>query len=265
MNLITFTSDFGLQDNYVGVVKGVMLGINPAVTIVDLSHNIAPFSVEQAAFTINTAYRFFPQGTVHLAVIDPGVGSVRNPLIVQTAKYFFVGPDNGIFTHILDTEGTKCYVIRRESVRRQGKIDPEESTTFDGRDLFGPAAALLSAGVGIDRLADPMNDAPVLLSGPFTPKPGVQPVRVMHVDHFGNLVTMLHRDCLKGGMQLKQVILAGNVIGRISEGYQDVAEGELLAVWGSSGYLELSVNQGRAADLLGDEPEKAQIEVEIHE
>jgi hypothetical protein len=87
----------------------------------------------------------------------------------------------------------------------------------------------------------------------------------MHVDHFGNLVTMLHRDCLKGGMQLKQVILAGNVIGRISEGYQDVAAGELLAVWGSSGYLELSVNQGRAADLLGDEPEKAQIEVEIHE
>ena len=263
MNLITFTSDFGLQDTYVGVVKGVMLGINPAVKIVDLSHNVAPFAVEQAAFMIETACRFFPQGTVHLAVVDPGVGSERKALILRTPKHLFVGPDNGIFTHILNREGTESYVIRREAVRRLGETDPGNSTTFDGRDLFGPAAALLSTGFGIDRLADPMNAAPVRLSDDFRPKTGVQPIRVIHIDHFGNLVTMLHRDSLKGSMKLKRVILAGKVISRIAAGYQDVGEGELLAVWGSSGYLELSVNQGRAADLLGDEPGTAQIEVEI--
>jgi len=263
MNLVSFTSDFGLRDNYVGVVKGVMLSINPNLQVIDLSHEIAPFAVAQAAYTLSTACNYFPEGTVHLVVVDPGVGTDRLPLILHTPKYDFIGPDNGIFSHIPDNKSLKNYVIRRDRIHSFYKIHPEAGSTFDGRDLFGPAAALISKGIKPEEIADPLEDMPVLLSDMLSPEYGWQYIDVMHVDHFGNMITALHRSYLKDKMTLRYVKIRDRLIETVSDCYQKVQIGELLAVWGSSGYLEISVNQGNAAKLLNYSSGKNLLEVFI--
>ncbi len=263
MNVVSFMSDFGLEDHYVGVVKGIMLRINPDVRIIDLSHGLKPFATRQAAYLLGSSYRFFPKDTVHLTVVDPGVGTDRTPLILRTASYFFVGPDNGIFTDLLKYEGVKIYQIQRDAVNALGGINSGLDTTFDGRDLFGPVAALISRGINIEDLAKPMGMRPVLLEEPVCTAKGWQSVKVLHIDHFGNIITALHRNHLKNNLMLGKVKAGARLIQQISKSYGDAPVGSLLAIWGSSGYLEISINQGSAAKLLNCIPESDIIKVNI--
>jgi S-adenosylmethionine hydrolase len=243
-------SDFGLRDNYVGVVKGIMMDINPDLRIVDISHGITPFAIGEANYLISTAYHYFPKETVHLVVVDPGVGTKRSALILRSASHYFVGPDNGIFTNLIQHEGVKCYAIRRKALNSIAGINRRSSRTFDGRDLFGPAAALLSRGVRIGDLAEPMVKDPVLVEEPFADRKGKIRIRIIHIDHFGNIITELHRNHLKDGLKVRSVKTTANVIKVVSSSYQEVREGEALAIWGSNGFLEISVNQGDAAKSL---------------
>ncbi len=250
MAVITLTTDFGTKDSYVGIMKGVILGINPSVRLVDITHKIAPQQVRAAAFVLLSAYRWFPSGTVHLVVVDPGVGGKRNPIIVETEKYLFVGPDNGVFSLVYERE-QEFRVFR---ISNPQFLLPEVSDTFHGRDIFAPAAAYLSKGTPPYRLGEPINR---YVRFPFTGpeiKGDILEGEVIHIDRFGNLVTTISEETLKGFMgrdrEKFQLTIKDRVLNRICRTYSDVPQGELLVVIGSSGFLEVSANCDSAAEIL---------------
>jgi len=268
MRVITLTTDFGTADGYVGVMKGVMLSIAPGVRLVDLSHEVPPQDVRRAAFVLYTAVPFFPPDTVHLAVVDPGVGTDRRAIAVQVPQGFLVGPDNGLFTYVLaEAEEWRAVELRDPAYRL-----PQVSGTFHGRDIFAPAAAHLARGVPMERLGPPVPD-PVLLP---LPRLEVREDRlegeVLYIDRFGNVVTSIGRLRWAGnGLVLDaafrraapplRLAAAGAVVkvgGRTIQGvrrtYGEVAVGESLALVGSTGFLEIAVRQGDAARTLGVRP-----------
>ncbi len=268
MRVITLTTDFGTADGYVGVMKGVMLSIAPGVRLVDLSHEVPPQDVRRAAFVLYTAVPFFPPDTVHLAVVDPGVGTDRRAIAVQVPQGFLVGPDNGLFTYVLaEAEEWRAVELRDPAYRL-----PQVSGTFHGRDIFAPAAAHLARGVPMERLGPPVPD-PVLLP---LPRLEVREDRlegeVLYIDRFGNVVTSIGRLRWAGnGLVLDaafrraapplRLAAAGAVVkvgGRTIHGvrrtYGEVAVGESLALVGSTGFLEIAVRQGDAARTLGVRP-----------
>ncbi|HEY75443.1 MAG TPA: SAM-dependent chlorinase/fluorinase [Thermoflexia bacterium] len=268
MRVITLTTDFGTADGYVGVMKGVMLSIAPEARLVDLSHEIPPQDVRRAAFVLYTAVPFFPPDTVHLAVVDPGVGTDRRAIAVRTPQGFFVGPDNGLFTYVLAEVGEWRAVELRVSAYRL----PQVSGTFHGRDIFAPAAAYLARGVPLDRLGPPVTD-PVLLPVPrLEVGEGRLEGEVLHIDHFGNVVTSVGRLRWEGdGLALDAafrraapplrfaaadavVEVGGEAIQGVRRTYGEVAVGERLALVGSTGFLEIAVRQGSAARALGVRP-----------
>ena len=247
--LITLMTDFGTSDHYVGVMKGVMLNINPEVQIVDITHAIPPQDVYAAAFLIDSAYRYFPTGTIHVVVIDPGVGSERRALVCQTETAYFVCPDNGILTHIL-RNGERVHTV---AVENSAYFLQEVSNTFHGRDIFAPVAAHLSRGIPIDKLGSPVTQ-PVQLP---IPKPEVTDKtvigQVIWIDSFGNLVTNISHEILESLEGRDRVVIrAGSVeMDRLNRSYTESAVGEVLAIVGSSNRLEISINQGNAAETLG--------------
>jgi S-adenosylmethionine hydrolase len=245
MTIITLTTDFGLADGYVGTMKGVILGLCPAARLVDLSHEIAAQNVAQAAFVLSRAAAYFPAGAIHLAVVDPGVGSDRRPLLVQTPAALFVGPDNGLFTFALDEPGSQPWELNRPEYWL-----PHVSRTFHGRDIFAPVAGHLARGVLPEQLGRPISD-PVRLSLP-------RPVRhadgritgqVVHADRFGNLITDAPGEWIEG--RRWRVEIAGREINGLSATYADAAAGALLALVSSGGTVEVAVREGSAADRLG--------------
>ena len=247
--IITLMTDFGTSDHYVGVMKGVMLNINPQVQIVDITHAIPPQDIHGAAFLIDSAYRYFPAGTIHVVVVDPGVGSERRAIVCQTETASFVCPDNGILTHILHHEER----IHTVAVENSAYFLPQVSNTFHGRDIFAPAAAHLSRGIPIDKLGSPIAQ-PLQLP---IPKPEVTDKAiiglVIWIDSFGNLVTNISHEILeslegRSGM----IIHAGSAkINHLNQSYAESAVGEALAIVGSFNRLEISINQGNAAQALG--------------
>ena len=278
--IITLTTDFGLEDGYVGTMKGVILGINPEAAIVDLSHQIAPQNVRQAAYVLAAACPHFPQGTIHVVVVDPGVGSERRAIALETPTAHFVAPDNGVLSYILaelgsDDEfsrlkGTPLDRGRENSSDEGGAIPPgcqavhlnnprywlaEVSSTFHGRDIFAPVAAHLSLGVPLEELGEPIEEIVVFpIPRPELRADGTLVGHVIHIDRFGNLIT----DVKGRSLHLGSIIeVKGREIQGVSRSYADVEEGELLALIGSSGRLELSVREGSAAQKLqakvGDE------------
>ena len=242
-------TDFGTNDHYVGVMKGVILSINPQAQIVDITHTIPPQEIHGAAFLIDSAYRYFPTGTIHLIVVDPGVGSERRAIVCQTQTAYFVCPDNGIVTHLLHNEGP----IHTVTVENSTYFLPQVSNTFHGRDIFAPVAAHLSRGVSIDKLGNPVTN-PVQLP---IPKPEVTNEtivgHVIWIDSFGNLITNISREILESlGGQNSVVIYAGIAkIDRLNHSYAESAAGEPLAIIGRSNRLEVSINKGDAAQVLG--------------
>jgi len=231
--VITLLTDFGTADYYVGAVRGAILSVNPAAVIVDITHEIPPQDLAAGAFTLFAAYKTFPAGTIHVAVVDPGVGSSRRPIIVSANDQFFVGPDNGLFTYIYDLEPSH----RTVHVTADRFFRPEVSMTFHGRDIFAPVAAALSKGVAIEEFGAEINDEVRL--------PSLEtPLRIIHIDRFGNCVTNVTRAD-------KGVVINGRTISEFRRFYGEGDDESLFAIRGSAGFLEISINGGSAAKILG--------------
>lgn len=239
-NIITITTDFGMEDYFVGVMKGVILSVNPDVRIVDLDNNIDRHDVFRACVSLRNSYKYFPEGTIHLVVVDPGVGSERRPVAVKADGHFFVGPDNGVFSMIYnDSDYFEVYEITNKSCML-GDI----STTFHGRDIFAPSAAHLSAGLNMVDIGQPVKDPVKLaLSEPVKTEYGFRG-KVVYRDTFGNMITNIRSDIVEKN---DTVSISGLRILGISESYSDVGLGEPVALVGSSGYLEIAVNMGSAS------------------
>ncbi len=251
--LVTLLSDLGTADTYVGVMKAVILGICPAARIVDLCHDIDPQNIQQAAFLLDTAWGYCPEGTVHVVVVDPGVGSERRLLAVEAHSHFFVAPDNGVLTYVL----ASARDYRAYSLERRGLFLPDVSQTFHGRDILAPVAARLALGLPPEEVGSEVTDAleRFPISRPVMDESDLV-AHVVHVDRFGNLVTDLSEDDLLTWQRQVGaddfVIKVGNsVIEDIRVAYAGVGPGELLALFGSSGRLEIALNLGSASDCLG--------------
>lgn len=251
MGLITLLTDFGNQDSFVASMKGVVLTINPQASIVDLSHHVPPHSVEEAAYLLKSCYRYFPEGTVHVAVVDPGVGSARRPLLVTTARYYFIGPDNGLFSQILKDEDE---VEVREIQNRQYRLE-SVGHTFDGRDLFAPSAAWLAKGTPPSSFGQIIHD-PVMLSIVQPSRQGNRLVgRIEHVDRFGNLIsnlTLQHLEDVHSVTKHRQlsVRIGGQIIEGLVVNYSEGMADQPSALINSDGRLEIFVKEASASDLL---------------
>jgi len=246
MAIITLITDFGAQDYYVGAMKGVILAVNPAARLVDLTHQVPPQDVLFGAFVLGHAAREFPPDTVHLAVVDPGVGSDRRALVVRSSDQFWVGPDNGLFSPALSAPDCEIREITHPELTR-----PRRSATFHGRDVFAPAAAHLSRRFPLAECGPTVSD-PVRLE---ELRPQFQEDRivgqVIHVDRFGNLVTNIPAaDLAPWRERLRIHLSTGQVLTRLCRTYVDAEPDELLALIGSADLLEISINGGSAARTL---------------
>ncbi len=242
--IITLTTDFGDADYYVGAMRGVLLSLCPDAVLVDLTHRVEPFSPLEGSITLRNACPCFPEGTVHLAVVDPGVGGIRKAIFVRSGGHTFVGPDNGIFTPFF-TGGHQAYRIREDAALA------DRSDTFHGRDVFAPVAARLARGDDPETLGERTQQA-MHLHVPRPRRDGSMVVgQVLYADHFGNLITNIHRRDLSVLGDDLEVMVGTYRIRRLARTYQDGALGDSLALVGSSGYLEVAVAQGNAAAQLG--------------
>jgi S-adenosylmethionine hydrolase len=249
--VVTFTTDFGMQDPFVGIMHGVVLNIHPETTVVDVSHAVPSYDVLDGAWTIAQAYRFFPPRTVHVVVVDPGVGSARRPILAETDDYIFVAPDNGVLS-LVEARETR-FTVRHITADRYF-LQPV-SQTFHGRDIFSPVAGWLSVGVAPADFGPEIADY-VRLQFPAVEHVASNSLRgaVLRVDKFGNLITNLselHITPLLGPTPPRfEVLIAGASIKRIAHSYADGGEEEVLAILGSSGYLEIAATQASAAQKL---------------
>ena len=282
--MITLTTDFGLDDVYVAAMKGIILSINPQVNIIDITHSIEPQDILQAAFIFNIAYRYFPKQTIHLVIVDPGVGSERLGIIVKTPSAFFVCPDNGILSYVIDElcpgviermatgntiQNNSPKVTVKEGLEIAAITEPRfwhhpVSPTFHGRDIFAPVAAGLSLGISLYEFGEKITSLVVLpIPRPYLDPQGNLIGQVSYIDHFGNLITNIKNSDLPSPHRPEPFItqerlhggtpVAVEIAGRLIHGLHSYyAQGEeLMAIIGSSGYLELSLRNGNASDLLG--------------
>jgi hypothetical protein len=254
--IITLTTDFGLIDSYVGAMKGVILGITPSAQLLDITHTIEPQNLHQAAYILHSFYRYYPPGTVHLIVIDPGVGSVRRAIALQTPEALFVAPDNGVLTYVwrdaLDRFGREqCVAVELNDPRFWLS---QVSSTFHGRDIFAPVAAHLAGGIAIGALGAPIEAlVEADLEQPAVGRHGELIGRIIHVDTFGNCITNVRPEHLRrfGADSRATVQIIDQYIEGLKRTYADGALGELIALIGSSDHLELAVRNGSAAKRLG--------------
>ncbi len=237
--IITLLTDYGQDDAYVAAMKGAILRLNPAATIVDVTHGMKPFAVLQGAFLLDTAWRSFPVGTVHVVVVDPGVGSARRAIAFRAGEQLLVGPDNGLFTFL--TEPISELVDL--------PLPPEASPTFHGRDVFGPAAARLAAGRPLAELGSGSSVMPMRLQEAWAVKVGeAWRAQVLHCDHFGNVISNLPL------RSLARLTAVNGARVRTVETYEDAQPGELVALVGSSGRIEFALRQGSAAQRMHASP-----------
>ncbi|MEJ5299384.1 MAG: SAM-dependent chlorinase/fluorinase [Thermodesulforhabdaceae bacterium] len=257
--IICLLTDFGLRDGYVGAMKGVIISIASHVTVIDISHEIDPFCVASGAYVLASVVPYFPPGTIFVAVVDPGVGTERKGLIVRSSDKIFIGPDNGIFSWILDPESSEIFWIDPEGSSAP-YVNSKVSSTFHGRDIFAPIAAHIVNGIPPEKLSVPAANAPVTGEWRY-PQADEKSIRgcVIHVDRFGNLVTNITKNFYLSwkthhfpktfSPQSPIVEIKSNLM-HIEKTYGSVPKGHLLALWGSSDHLEISVNEGNAAEKL---------------
>jgi Uncharacterized conserved protein len=245
---ITLLTDFGTDDYFVGAMKGIILSVNPGAALIDITHDIPPQDIQAAAFTLLACYRSFAQGTIHVAVVDPGVGSTRRPILAVAGRQFFIGPDNGILSYVLDNEPDQTiFHITSEQFFRK-----PQSTTFHGRDVFAPVAAALSTGFSADSFG-PKIDDPVKLSAlrPMVGSNGKVSGRIIHIDRFGNCVTNIERSSLSDNTPVS-LMVKGMRVEAFREFYGEAgAIKKPFAIWGSAGFLEVSARNRSAAKMLG--------------
>jgi hypothetical protein len=266
-SIITLTTDFGMKDPWVGAVKGVILSINPDATIVDISHEVPSQEILAASFVLSRACPYYPDGTIHVAVVDPGVGTERRPLLIETERHFFIGPDNGIFSQVL----------KSEKVRRVIELDNSDyfltdvSATFHARDIFAPVAAHLSRGVKPQELGTLVEDPLVLDLPEVVVTPDIIKGEVMYIDKFGNLITNIKEtDILvmqergKIEIDVRWRTIHG-LVESYTEGDNEHRVNEAVAIIGSFGFLEIAVFKESAAFTLGVEiGEKIDIRLRPH-
>ena len=248
--ILTLTSDFGLSDHYVAAMKSVILSICPQARMVDISHGISPFEIAEGAYLIAQAYPSFPRKTVHVVVVDPGVGTSRRPILLEAAGQYFVGPDNGVLSMVYSREKSKVRLISNDRYFRM-----PVSRTFHGRDIFSPVAAHLAAGVPPSRMGKLIQD----YLRPSFEKPQrtgkrTWTGRILKIDRFGNIITNF--DAIEfPDLDRKNFSLAigPRQVGVMAHNYAECGPGELFLIAGSSGYLEVSVSQGSAAKIIGCE------------
>ena len=244
MKTITLLTDFGLKDPYVGIMKGTVLSIFPDVRFVDITHEVDPQDVREGAFIVEEYYTYFEKGAIHVAVVDPTVGSDRKPIIVSRGGHFFIGPDNGLFTLLYD-DATRVYAI--ENSRCMGKVI---GTTFHGRDIFAPAAAYLASGVQLAKFGSMVQD-PVSLPGIYPViKKNVLKGEVIRFDRFGNAITNITQTVIDNFIKQKAFTIQfhGMPFSKIQKSYY---EGQVVPLIGSSGYLEFGYFKGNLRQRLG--------------
>ncbi|MEA3279347.1 MAG: SAM-dependent chlorinase/fluorinase [Thermodesulfobacteriota bacterium] len=248
MSTITLLTDFGVEDEYVGIMKGVILSVNPAAVIVDISHHIDPQDVIQAAYTIKYAYKYFSKGSIHIIIVDPGVGSDRAIVAVKMMGYVFLAPDNGVLSFVMD-EGDVDSIVRIDNSNYF--LNPV-SRTFHGRDIFAPVGAHISMGVEIKELGTPIDRKDLVridVQKPRISAEGELVGTIVSVDRFGNLITDIECESIEKFCKpdRKLQIITGNIrITGLSRSYGSVDSQSPLAIIGSRGYLEIAVNQGSA-------------------
>ena len=247
MPVITLLTDFGTRDAFVGVMKGVIKSLAPHADVIDLTHDVPPQDIKAGAFVLKTSYRYFPPGTIHLAVVDPGVGGARRPVAAKIGDFFYVCPDNGLLSYVL-AEDPLTQAVTLDDYRFHL---PHVSRTFHGRDLFAPVAAHLVNGVPLETLGTRVDtlqrfplSQPLVFGNTIT-------CHVIHVDVFGNLFTDVTEDMAEiEDVAGTVVTVSGTSIEGLSDSYSQVPEGEPLALFGSSGYLEIAVRNGDARHQL---------------
>ena len=252
MPILTLTTDFGLSDHYVGVMKGVILGLAPRATVVDITHDVPPYSVTEGAFQVSEAWRYFPKKTVHVVVVDPGVGSERRPILVEADGHFFVGPDNGVLSLVYG--GAKAASkLKVRHITNKKLFGKQMSATFHGRDVFAPVAAHLAKGVKAAQVGPLIDD----YLRPQAEKPTrtghrVWQGTVLRIDRFGNLITNLLVSEFPAVLERPFVMIPGVTrVERLIGHYGEAGIGEPAVIVGSSGYLEVVANQASAARILG--------------
>ncbi|MBL8151680.1 MAG: SAM-dependent chlorinase/fluorinase [Blastocatellia bacterium] len=248
--IITLLTDFGTKDHFVSSVKASILSINPNVELVDITHEIPAHDVFAAALTLRNAYDVFPRFTLHLAVVDPTVGSARRPIVVMTDNYNFVGPDNGIFS----------YIYQQEQINRVVQITAEHnyrqpvSNTFHARDIFAPIAAWMTKGVDPLKMGEEIDDyLRFTVPSPQEFSPALIKGHIIQIDHFGNCITNISpKELTPERMLLNKALVVNNYqIARFCNYYAECPEGEVCALFGSAGLLEIATPKGSAASLLG--------------
>ena len=258
--LITFLSDFGTADGYVGSVKGVIKTMLPDAEIIDITHDIEPFNISAAAFTLLNYYRHFPHETIHLVVVDPGVGGSRRPIIIRTAHHYFVGPDNGVFQFIVSREACKAYEINPAVINRT-----TSSATFHARDIFAPAAAMLARGASPGELGTKVDRLTEIVASVFSKDSGELVVSSVSIDHFGNIIAGFSRQDL-ARLQKDRVVsvrLKNFSTNTISLFYSEKNPGEPLALWNSQDFLEIAVCSGNAAHFFNFNPAEDKIYIQV--
>jgi len=246
MGLITLLTDFGYRDSYVGILKGVIWGLAPGVQIADLTHEIEPQNIFQAALVLGESWPYFPAGTVHLAIVDPGVGTTRRPLAVRFGAQYFVGPDNGLAGLLIEASGQDWQAVNLD---QPTYWLPLVSRTFHGRDIFAPVAAHLATGISMEALGSPISD-PVRLAIPHPTRTSDGWLgQVIAVDVFGNLATNLRVDNIPGRVQVVVHVAGRRIIGLV-QNFGSGKPGELVALIDSYGRLAVAVVNEDAANVL---------------
>ncbi|MBQ12240.1 MAG: S-adenosyl-l-methionine hydroxide adenosyltransferase [Planctomyces sp.] len=266
---VILTTDFGLSDPYAGVMKGVVLSINPAATLIDLTHNIQPQNIRQGSFVLAASHRFFPPKSIHVAVVDPGVGTDRMAILLVTSEASFLAPDNGLLSGVLkdylDTPPPNSSRVPLPPSLNAYQLTNSEywlhpvSNTFHGRDIFSPVAAHLSLGVPPEAFGQPLQDLAWLPTPTPTRENDCLTGEVIYADHYGNLVTNIPLEALAKGTEIIVEIKGRKIVG-LSKTFQlpaNSSEERLLALGGSLGYLEIAVQNGSAATLMNAGPGEA--------
>ena len=244
--MITLTTDFGSADHFVGAMKGVILTIAPRARIVDITHEITPYQISEGAFVVAQAWRYFPKGSIHVVVVDPGVGSARRPILAQAGGHYFIAPDNGVLSMVYDAAEPKVRIISNVKM-----MSRHVSRTFHGRDIFAPAAAHLARGAPAARFGNSITDYVHSVLKPELVSPGCWRGAVLKVDRFGNLITNFQMDAFAGLKTRPFELRAGSGrVRRLALTFSDAPIGDVFAIVGSSGYIEVAANQASAAQLL---------------
>ncbi|MFC1502095.1 S-adenosyl-l-methionine hydroxide adenosyltransferase family protein [bacterium] len=245
MKIITLLTDFGLSDPYVAAMKGVLLGLCPDASIVDISHSIQPHNLDEAAFILNGVYRYFPKGTIHVIVVDPGVGTDRAVLAVDTSEYFFLAPDNGVLKYVL-RDSPKARVFR---VTNRELFLKQVSNTFHGRDVFAPVAAHLASGHPIESVGESCSDyVRGKIINPIMKEKSISG-EIIYIDGFGNGITNINQDMLTGRKNIR-ISIGDQTIQNLVTSYSEVDIGTALAIIGSFGMLEIAVRERNAQKIL---------------